>query len=62
MGRDAVTERLREIARLLARRGFVTKGIDMSPEGVTARLKTLGALSDMCRRLGVVGRQLGPRR
>jgi hypothetical protein len=51
MRAPAVTARLREVGRLLAERGLVPKGVDMSPAQVTARLKTLGALSDMCRRL-----------
>jgi hypothetical protein len=55
---EAVTARLREMSRLLAERGFVAKGVDMSSPAVTARLKTLGALSDMCRRLGPVGSRL----
>jgi hypothetical protein len=50
----AVTARLQHVARLLADRGFVAKGVDMSPRAITARLQTLGALSDMCRRLGQV--------
>lgn len=54
----AVTARLRELARLLERRGFTTKGIDMSVTAVTGRLRALGALSDMCRRLGEAGRSL----
>lgn len=53
-----VTFRLRELARLLDARGFVTKGVDMSSAAVTARLRMLGALSDMCRRLVKVGERL----
>lgn len=60
MSASAVTARLREVSRLLAERGFVSKGVDMSREAVTARLRTLGALSDMCRRLVEVGPRLGP--
>lgn len=51
MRTPAVTARLREMARLLAERGFVDKGVDMSRAAVTARLKTLSALSTMCLRL-----------
>jgi hypothetical protein len=60
MRREAVTERLREVARQLARRGLVAKGVDMSRSAVTARLKTLAALSDMCLRLVAIGRPLLP--
>jgi len=60
MDAQAVTARLREVARLLAARGFVKKGIDMSPAAVTARLRTLGALCDMCRRLTALGPRLRP--
>ena len=55
---EAVAARLREVASLLAQRGFLPKGVDMSSDGVTARLRTQGALSDMCRRLAVVGTRL----
>jgi hypothetical protein len=48
---QAVTDRLREIGRLLRQRGFRLKGADMSAAAVTARLKMLGSLSDACRRL-----------
>jgi hypothetical protein len=51
MRAPAVTSRLREMARLLAERGFVDKGVDMSRVAVTDRLKTLSALSAMCLRL-----------
>ena len=54
----AVTERLQRVSELLARRGWIRKGAEMSPEALTARLKVLGALSDMCRKLQVVGRGL----
>jgi hypothetical protein len=54
-----VSARLRQMARLLADRGFVNKGVDMSASAVTARLRVLGALSDMCRRLKAVGSRLG---
>lgn len=60
MAASEVTARLREMARLLAERGFVRKGIDMSPPAITGRLRMLGALSDMCRRLGSAGRRLEP--
>lgn len=51
MRAPAVTTRLREAARLLAERGFVDKGVDMSRAAVTSRLKTMSALSSMCLRL-----------
>jgi predicted deacylase len=47
----AVTARLRQVARMLAERGFVDKGVDMSRTAVTDRLKTMSALSTMCLRL-----------
>jgi hypothetical protein len=52
MSREAITARLRTMARMLAERGFVTKGVDMSPTAVTLRLQTMAALSSMCLRLG----------
>jgi hypothetical protein len=58
MAPDAVTWRLRRVAELLAARGIVTKGVDMSPHAVTARLAVLGSLSDMCRRLAKIGQPL----
>lgn len=51
MRAQAITWRLREAARLLAERGFVDKGVDMSRTAVTDRLKTMAALSTMCLRL-----------
>jgi hypothetical protein len=48
---EAITARLRTVARLLAERGFVDKGVDMSCAAVTGRLKTMSALSSMCSRL-----------
>ena len=58
MGSAAVTARLREMARLLEQRGWVTKGVDMSARAVTSRLRAMGSLADMCRRLGPVGSRL----
>jgi hypothetical protein len=52
MRAPAVTARLREMARLLSERGLRPKGVDMSPASVTSRLRSLGTLSDACRRLG----------
>jgi hypothetical protein len=46
------------MAARLDARGFVTKGVDMTPAAVTARLVTPGALSDMGRRLAPIGRRL----
>jgi hypothetical protein len=50
------------MSRLLTERGWIQKGVDMSPRALTTRLQTLGALSDMCRRLAAVGQRLQPRR
>jgi hypothetical protein len=63
MSPGAVTARLREMARLLEERGAVSKGVDMSAAAISGRLRLMGALSDMCRRLGAAGaglRPLGP--
>jgi hypothetical protein len=49
---QAVTARLRMLARELEARGFVSKGVDMSPAAVTDRLRAMAALSAMCLRLG----------
>jgi hypothetical protein len=51
MSREAIGARLRAVARLLGQRGFVDKGVDMSVAAVTMRLRTMAALSSMCRRL-----------
>jgi hypothetical protein len=61
MHRDAITARLREMARLFSQRGFVSKGVDMSGAAVSARLRTMASLSDMCRRLAPIGKRLRPR-
>jgi len=58
LGPEAVTERLRELSRLLDARGFVNKQVDMSPAALTSRLRTMASLSDMCRRLVEVGERL----
>jgi hypothetical protein len=58
MSPAGVTERLRRMAELLHARGFVTKGVDMSARAVSERLRTAGALSDLCRRLAPLGQQL----
>jgi len=60
MHRNAVTARLREMARLSAQRGFVAKGVDMSSAAVSARLRTMASLSDLCRRLAPIGQHLRP--
>jgi hypothetical protein len=57
-GPQAITARLRELARLLSARGFVSKDVDMSAAAITARVRTMASLSDMCRRLGAVGPRL----
>jgi hypothetical protein len=58
MSPAGVTERLRRMAELLRARGFITKGVDMSARAVSERLRTAGALSDLCRRLAPLGQQL----
>lgn len=52
MSRQAVSARLRAMARLLEERGFARKGVDMSRAAVTLRLRSMAALSTMCLRLG----------
>jgi hypothetical protein len=51
MSAQAITDRLRQSARLLEERGFVNKGVDMSRAAVTRRLQSMAALSAMCLRL-----------
>jgi hypothetical protein len=52
MRREAVSARLRDVARQLNERGFLNKGVDMSRSAVTFRLQSMAALSTMCLRLG----------
>jgi hypothetical protein len=52
MSREAISARLRDMARLLDERGFASKGVDMSRSAVTLRLQSMAALSTMCLRLG----------
>jgi predicted deacylase len=52
MSREAISARLRAMARLLEERGFVSKGVDMSCAAITHRLQSMAALSTMCLRLG----------
>ena len=52
MSREAISARLRAVARLLEERGFTSKGVDMSRAAVTSRLQSMAALSTMCLRLG----------
>ena len=54
MSARAVTERLLEVSRQQGARERPPKAVDMARAAVTARLSTLGALSDMCRRLGTI--------
>ena len=54
MSREAISARLRDMARLLDERGFASKGVDMSRTAVTLRLQSMAALSTMCLRLGKV--------
>jgi hypothetical protein len=58
MSPAAVTDRLREMVRLFAQRGFVGRGVDMSSAAVTSRLRTVASLSDLCRRLAPIGQRL----
>jgi hypothetical protein len=58
MGAVAVSDRLRQVALLLQARGWSKKGVDMSPGAVTDRLRTVGALGDLCRRLAEIGERL----
>ncbi len=51
MSKHAISERLRDMSRQLAERGFTSKGVDMSPAAVTMRLRAMAALSTMCLRL-----------
>jgi hypothetical protein len=51
MSPAAITERLRQVGRLLSEHGRRQKGLDMSAAAVTGRLRVLGALCDMCSRL-----------
>jgi hypothetical protein len=60
MGADAVGARLRQWSLLSQTLGPRPPQIDMSEDAIAARLRVLGSLSDMCRRLGVVGRALQP--
>jgi len=46
------------MARLSARRGLVSKDVDMSSAAISARLRTMASLSDLCRRLAPIGRRL----
>ena len=55
MSAAAVSARLRYAAQLLAERGFVPKGVDMSPGAVTNRLRSQAALSTMCQKLAALG-------
>jgi hypothetical protein len=52
MSREAISARLRDMARLLDERGFASKGVDISRTAVTLRLQSMAALSTMCLRLG----------
>jgi hypothetical protein len=52
MSKHAISERLRDVSRQLAERGFASKGVDMSLAAVTMRLRAMAALSTMCLRLG----------
>jgi hypothetical protein len=58
MDAAAVTRRLRLVATLLRERGMTAKGVDMSPTAITSRLRTMSALSELCRRLVLTGEAL----
>jgi hypothetical protein len=58
MSKEAVTGRLREAGRLSDERGFIRKGVDLSPAALASRLRMQGTLSDACRRLVAAGRTL----
>ena len=63
MSRAAVTRRLREASArsdLTPSRRLLTK-VDMTPGGVTRRLRTQSALRDACLRWGRRPRPAGPR-
>jgi hypothetical protein len=51
MSPAAITDRLRQVGRLLSQQGRRPKGLDMSAAAITGRLRVLGALCDMCSRL-----------
>lgn len=51
----AITDRLRHVAQLLREKGWSKKGVDLSSSAVSERLRTMGSLSDLCRRLMLVG-------
>lgn len=52
---EVVTARLRELSELS--RGYRGRpAVDMSPAAVTARLRELSELSELCTRLGELGR------
>ncbi len=52
---EIVTTRLRELSELS--RGYLGRpAVDMSPAAVTARLRELSELSELCARLGELGR------
>lgn len=52
MSPAAIRQRLETMANLQRQRGFVAKGVDMSPLAITQRLKMQSALTDLCLRLG----------
>ncbi len=55
MSKNAVTERLREAARLS--REAPSRGLDMSSEAVSARLSEMASLSALCWGLQAIGEQ-----
>ncbi|MCG5052852.1 MAG: hypothetical protein KA712_07815 [Myxococcales bacterium] len=57
MSPSAITERLKSMAAAQRHRGYVAKGVDMSPAAISSRLKMQSQLTNVCLRLG----QLRPR-
>ena len=55
MSPSAITARLLQLGLLRRPGTAVTPAVDMSCAAVTARLRVMGSLADMCLRLGAVG-------
>ncbi len=63
MNAASISRRLRQVAELsdLATARRLDAKIDMSPRGVTLRLREVDALRRLCDRLGSAGRAAGKR-
>lgn len=63
MTAEAIAARLRTVAEL-SRSGASSHAVDMRPAAISARLRECSDLSELCARLGELGRSagLGPRR